>query len=401
MVKLSDVQDAQKVLKGIINETPLDYSEKYSNITGGNIFLKLENLQRTGSVKVRGAYSKIASIKKKGAKVTTASAGNQAQGVAFAAAKCGKKATIVMPVVTPVEKVEATRNYGAEVVLEGKDFDEACDVAKEINEKNKGAYISSYDDPKVIAGHGTVALEILEKAPDMQAIVVPVGAGGLISGIAVAAKSINPDIKIIGVQSSGSAAMKTSIDTKKLHMLEYANTIADGVAVRHVCKRTFDLTKKYVDEIVLVDDEEIASVIIMMLERSKLLVEGAGAMALTAALYGKVSLHGLKTALVVSGGNIAISTLAKIMERGLVKSGRLVHICIDLPDAPGVLSLLTGIIGDFGINILNIEHGRNTFDLPFRKTKIDFKLEVKGFDEVNALLKELRSRGYEVEITAK
>lgn len=398
MVKLSDIKDAQRLLKGVINITPCDYSTTYSNITGGDIFLKLENLQKTGSFKVRGAYCKIASLDQKNSGVITASGANHAQGVAFAASKCKKNAMIVMPTVTPLEKTLATRNYGAEVILEGQNLDESYSYAVDLQKKNGAHYIHAFDDPKVIAGYGTIALEILEDLPDVQVIIVPVGGGGLISGIAIGAKSIKPDIKIIGVQTSGSNAMKQSVDKNKICEIEHASTFADSVAVRQVSQLTLDATRKYVDEIVIVDDEEITSVILMLLERSKLMAEGAGAMALTAALYGKVSLRGMKTALIISGGNIDINSLARIIERGLIKEGRLAHVAVNLPDAPGILSILTGIIGNFKINILNIKQESSTFGLPFRQTKVDLTLEVKGFNQINDLLKELRSKGYEVEI---
>lgn len=401
MIKLEDIKEAEKMLKDVTNITPCDHSVTYSNITGGDIHLKLENIQRTGSFMARGAYCKVASLKGKNASVITASGGNHAQAVAFAAAKCKRNATIVMPVVTPSEKVQATKNYGADVILHGQNVEEAHIHAMELLEDLKSAhYIHPFDDAKIQAGYGTVGLEIMESMPDVQAIVVPIGGGGLISGVAVAAKTIKPDIKIIGVQASGSCAMKNSIDNKQLVELDDAKTIADGVAVRSVCKKTLDITRKYVDEIVVVDDEEIASVILMLLDRSKLLVEGAGALSLTAALYGKTTLHDLKTVLIVSGGNIDMNFLSKIIERGLIKAGRLVHITVDLPDAPGVLSLLTGIIGDFGVNIISVKQIQDSFELPFRQTKVDLTLEVKGFGHIDELLKLLRAKGYEANINA-
>ncbi|MGR3220945.1 MAG: threonine ammonia-lyase [Candidatus Anammoxibacter sp.] len=399
MIKLADIQNAQKLLKGVTNITPCDYSSTYSNITGGEIFLKLENLQRTGSFKARGAYCKIASLKNKKSRVITASGANQARAVAFAASKCDRKATVVMPTVTPLEKTLATKNYGAEVILEGDNFGDSYAHAVKL-QKELGAnyqYIHAFDDPQVIAGYGTIASEILDVLPDIQAIVVPVGGGGLISGIAMGAKLIKPDIKIIGVQISGSTAMKQSVDKNIIDKIECGNTIADGVIVDQVSKSTLNITKKYVDEIVVVDDQEIASVILMLLERSKLMVEGAGAIALTAALYGKVSLRGLKTAIIISGGNIDINLLAGIIEQGLIKEGRVAHIVVNLTDAPGVLSLLTGIIGKFDVNILDFKQEGDSFGLPFRQTKVDLKLEVNGFNQITGLLHELRSKGYEVE----
>lgn len=398
MVNLTEIKAAQKLLQGVINATPCDYSETYSNITGGKIYLKLENLQRTGAFKARGAYNKIAALERKGSCVVTASSGNHAQAVAFAAAKCDRKAIVVMPTTTPMEKVQATKNYGAEVILKGQNFDEANSYAEEIKEESHAYYIHSFDDSKIIAGNGTIALEIFETLPDVQAIVVPVGGGGLISGIAVAAKSLNPDIKIIGVQSNVSNAMKLSIENNQITDLDRVNTIADGVSVKSVCKKTFDITKKYVDELVVVNDEEIASVILMLLDRSKLMVEGAGALSLTAALYGKISLQGMKTVLIISGGNIVMNSLTRIIERGLIKAGRQVNIVVNLSDAPGVLSILTGIIGSFGANIMNIKQQHESFELPFRQTRIDFTLEVNSFEQIDALLKDLRSKGYGVEV---
>ncbi len=400
MVKLDDVREAQKVLEGVINVTPCDHSVTYSNITGGDIHLKLENFQRTGSFKVRGAYCKIASLKGKNASVITASDGNLGQAVAFAAERCKKKATVVMPVVTAFEKIKAVKNYGAEVVLHGNNLEEAHLHAKELQDTSSVHYIHPFDDPKVLAGYGTISLEILETLSGIQSIVVPVGSGGLISGIAVAAKAIQPDIKIIGVQAAASCAMKNSLENKEIVDVDNIKTIADAVAARNVCKRTMDITKKYVDELVVVEEEEIASVILMLLDRSKVLVEGAGALALTAALYGKVTLHGLKTILLVSGGNIDMNFLTHIIDRGLVKAGRLVHITVNLPDAPGILSILTGIIGSLGVNILKLKQMQDSFEMPFRQTKMDLTLEIKGFGQIDEVLKVLRSKGYEVEIRA-
>lgn len=398
MVTFSDIKNAQNLLSNVINKTPCDFSATYSNITGGDIFLKLENLQKTGSFKVRGAYSRISSLsdQEKEAGVISSSSGNHAQGVAYAASMCGTKATIIMPVFTSLNKVQAIRNYGAEVILNGQTFDESYSYAKELQKEKGSSLIHAFDDPMVIAGHGTLALEILERFPDIQAIVVPVGGGGLISGVAIAAKSVKPHVKIIGVQVAGSNAMKLSIEKDRLIELEYANSIADGISVRQVSENTFRVVKKYVDDIVIVDDEEITSVILMLLERSKLIVEGAGALALTAALYGKVSLQGLKTALIVSGGNIDISILTKIIDRGLIKSGRLVHIIVELYDAPGVLSKLTGIIGDMGVNIINVKHERHSLEMPLRQTKVELTLETRGFEHIEELLKALRAKGYNV-----
>ena len=398
MTKLEELKEAQKRMESVINATPCNYSAAYSNITGGEIFLKLENLQRTGSFKVRGAYNKICSIKQKNASVIASSSANHARGVAFSASKCKRNATIVLPKTTPLEKTLPIKNYGAEVILEGENFDESYIYTQELQERDKLHFIHPFDDPKVITGYGTIALEMLEAQPDLQAIVVPVGGGGLISGISIAAKLINPDIKIIGVQTSGSNAMKLSLDKGAIYEIEQPNTFADAVATRQICKRTYSTIKKYVDEIVVVEDEEIASVILMLLERSKLMAEGAGAMALTAALYGKVSLHGMKTGLVISGGNIDMNFLAGIIERGLVKEGRMAHIIVDLPDVPGALSMLTGIIGSSEVNILDIKQQSGSTELPFGQTKMDLKLEVNGFEQVDNLLKELKSKGYELEV---
>lgn len=398
MVTFSDIKNAKNLLSKVINNTPCDFSATYSNITGGNIYLKLENLQKTGSFKVRGAYAKLSSLsdQEKEAGVITASSGNHAQGVAYAASMCGIKATVFMPVPTSLSKVQAVRNYGAEVILNGQTFDESYSYAKELQKEKGGAFIHPFDDPMVIAGNGTLALEILETFPDIQAIVAPVGGGGLISGIAIASKSVKPHVKIIGVQVAGSNAMKLSIEKDRLIELEYANSIADGIAVRQVSEDTFQMVKRYVDDIVIVDDEEITSVILMLLERSKLMVEGAGALALTAALYAKISLHGLKTALIISGGNIDINILTKIIDRGLIKSGRLVHIIVELHDAPGVLSKLTGIIGDMGVNIINVKHERYSLEMPLKQTNVELTLETRGFEHIEELLKKLRASGYNV-----
>ena len=372
-----------------------------SDLTGQQIYLKLENLQMTGAFKERGALNRIAMLTPEQAArgVVAASAGNHAQGVAYHATKRGIRSTIVMPLATPLVKVTATRNFGANVVLHGANYDEACDEAMRICAAEEMTFIHPFDDPAVMAGQGTIGLELLEQVPQLEAVVVPIGGGGLIGGIACAIKesciqASRPEIRVIGVQTSRLPSMLEAVKEHHLVTLEPATTIADGIAVRRAGDVTFPVVEKYVDEIVTVDEDEIASAILVLLEREKTLAEGAGAAALAAVLQKKTSLKTEHTAVVVSAGNIDVTLLSRIIERGLVQDGRLIRLRIHLLDKPGALADLTRLIASYRANIVDTLHNRAYYGVNLGDTVIDITMETRGRQQVEELLAALTAEGY-------
>jgi threonine dehydratase len=399
MLTLRAIQEARERIRGSIVTTPFVHSEKFSLQTGNSIFLKLENLQMTGAFKERGALNKIlmltADERRRG--VIAASAGNHAQAVAYHATKRGIKAQICMPLTTPLVKVSATRGYGAEVILAGANYDEACEEALRRCEEQKLTFIHPFDDEAVIAGQGTLGIEMLEQHGDLDILIIPVGGGGLIAGIACAVKETNPRIQIIGVQSSKLASMKAAIEQNELVTLPANKTIADGIAVRSAGTLTFPLVQKYVDEIVTVDEEEIASAILQLLEKEKTLAEGAGAAATAAVLNKKVPNHGKKLGVLVSAGNIDVSLLSLIIERGLVKDGRLVRLRIHLPDHPGALQRLSAVIADQKANIVETIYDRAYYGVVLGDTVIDITMETRGPEHVADLTAALEAAGYPFE----
>ncbi len=396
MISLKDIQDARKGLESAIHNTPLIFSSSLSKIAGFDIHLKLENLQKTGSFKIRGAYNKIANLKssrkKKG--VVTASAGNHAQGVAFVAGRFGIKSTIVMPENASFAKQEATRGYGAELLLNGDTFEESFRYAREIEKRKDAVFIHAFDDKDVIAGQGTIGLEILDALPSVGTVIVPIGGGGLISGISIAIKEQNPGIKIIGVEAEGASSVSLSVKAGEIKEIESASTIADGTAVKRVGNITFPLIQRYVDEIVTVEEEEIAAAILLLMERKKIIVEGAGALPLAALLHGKVMIKCNSAVLVLSGGNIDVNIIERIIEKGLVKSGRLIRLDIELMDVPGSLAKLTSLIAKNRANILHISHDRLSKEVPIRKTRVRLSLETKGYEHIDGILNGLKEKGY-------
>ena len=367
-------------------------------MTGQSVFLKLENLQMTGSFKERGALNKIATLTQEQAKhgVIAASAGNHAQGVAYHATRRGIRAVIVMPLTTPLVKVTATKGFGAEVVLHGGNYDEACAEATRLCEEQGMTFIHPFDDPLVMAGQGTIGLELLEQVEDLQAVVVPIGGGGLIGGIACAVKEIKPSVRVIGVQTSRLPSMRDAIAAQAPVTLEPATTIADGIAVRRAGEVTFPVVAKYVDEIVTVDEDEIASAILTLLEREKTLAEGAGATALAALLQRRTSLpEGTRTAVLVCGGNIDVTLLSRIIERGLVQDGRLIRLRIHLLDRPGALADLTQLIAKYRANIVDTLHNRAYYGVNLGSTVIDITMETRGREQVEELLNALTAEGYQ------
>jgi threonine dehydratase len=396
MIALSDIEAALARIRESIYLSPCERSETFSQLTGNSVHFKLDNLQRTGAFKERGALNKLLTLTKKERDrgVIAASAGNHAQGLAYHAGKLGVKAQICMPLTTPLTKVSATKEYGATVILHGANYDEACEEAIRLGREQDLTFVHPFDDDAVIAGQGTLGLEILQQHPDIEAVISPIGGGGLIGGIACAVKEKSPGVRIIGVQPSRLPSMKAAIAEGKPVTLNPAATIADGIAVRRAGDRTFPLVQKYVDDIVTVDEEEIANAILLLLEREKTLAEGAGAAALAALVNHKVSLIGKRVAVLVCGGNIDVTLLARIMERGLVKDGRLVRLRVHLPDYPGALHRLTGILAKHRANIVETSYDRAYYGVNLGDTAIDITMETRGPEHIAELLAALGADGY-------
>lgn len=396
MITLSDVQAALNRVRGSIYVSPCAHSQTFSLLTGNSVYLKLDNLQKTGAFKERGALNKLLTLTndERSRGVIAASAGNHAQGVAYHAGKLDIRAQIVMPLTTPLIKVSATRGYGAEVVLDGANYDEACQEAIQRSQQEHLTFVHAFDDDAVIAGQGTLGLELLQQHADLEAIVVPIGGGGLIGGVGCAVKETNPRIRIIGVQTSRLPSMKVAIAEGKPVTLSAAVTIADGISVRRAGDHTFPLVQKYVDEIVTVEEEEIANAILLLLEREKTLAEGAGAAAIAALVNRKVAMTGKKVAVLVCGGNIDVTLLARIIERGLVKDGRLVRLRVHLPDYPGALHRLTGILAQHRANIVETSYDRAYHGVNLGDTAIDITMETRGPDHIAELLSALSAVGY-------
>ena len=395
---IKQIAEAKKSLNNIIHETPLEFNTTFSELTGNQIYLKLENLQKTGSFKIRGAFNKIMKLNDEERKmgVIAASAGNHGQGVALAAKKSGIKSTIVVPIGTPIIKIEAIKSYDAEVIEFGKDFDEAYNKALEIQKEKSMVFIEPFNDMDIIIGQGTIGLEILKQLPDADIIVVPIGGGGLISGISMYCKTKNPEIQIIGVQSEGVKSVANSFKNGKLEILETSDTIAEGIAVKRPGKITFDLIKKYVDDVVTVNDEEIANAILMCMERAKIIVEGAGAVPLAAVLNNKIPAKNKKIILVLSGGNIDVNLISKIILKGLIKAGRRLKFSTIIKDVPGSLSHLLEIIAEEGGNIISIIHDRSRQDLRFKEAEIEIELETKNLEHIRTILESLKKHNYKV-----
>lgn len=395
-ITLADIVRARERLRNSIYYSPCAHSQMLSAITGQQVFLKLENLQMTGSFKERGALNRIALLTPEQAVrgVVAASAGNHAQGVAYHATKRGIRAVIVMPLATPLVKVTATRGFGAEVVLHGANYDEAYEEARRICAAQNMTFIHPFDDPAVMAGQGTIGLELLEQIPDLEAVVVPIGGGGLIGGVACAIKESNPNIKVIGAQTSRLPSMKAAVEQHRPVTIPPATTIADGIAVRRAGEVTLPVIERYVDEIVTVDEDEIASAILVLLEREKTLAEGAGATGLASLLQKKTSLHGARTAVIVGGGNIDVTLLSRIIERGLVQDGRMIRLRIHLLDKPGALAELTKLIAHHRVNIVDTLYNRAYYGVNLGDTTIDITLETRGPAQVTELLAALDAGGY-------
>jgi len=396
-IQLADILAARERIASSIYYSPCTHSQMLSGLTGQDIFLKLENLQMTGSFKERGALNKIATLTPEEAArgVVAASAGNHAQGVAYHATQRGIRSVIVMPLTTPLVKVTATRGFGAQVVLHGANYDEACTEATRLCEAQGMTFIHPFDDHLVMAGQGTIGLELLEQIEGLEAVVVPIGGGGLIGGIACAIKESNPNIRVVGVQTARLPSMAEAVKAHHPVTLDPATTIADGIAVRRAGELTFPVVEKYVDEIVTVSEDEIASSILTLLEREKTLAEGAGATALAALLQRRTSLPaGARTAVLVCGGNIDVTLLSRIIERGLVQDARLIRLRIHLLDKPGALADLTQLIAKHRANIVDTLHNRAYYGVNLGDTVIDITMETRGREQVEELLTALTAEGY-------
>jgi threonine dehydratase len=400
MVTLPEIQSALGRIRKSIQVSPCTRSETFSELTGNSVFLKLENRQRTGAYKERGALNKLLSLtaNERSQGVIAASAGNHAQAVAYHASKLGIRAKIVMPLATPLIKVSATRGYGGDVVLDGANYDEAFDEALRLSAQDHLTFVHAFDDDAVIAGQGTLGLELLEQYPDLEAVIVPIGGGGLIGGISCALKETNPRIQVIGVQPARLPSVKVALADGKPVTLPSAVTIADGIAVRRAGERTLPLIQKYVDDVVTVEEEEIANAVLLLLEREKVLAEGAGAAALAALVNRRIPTikdHAAKKiAIIVSGGNIDVTLLARIIERGLVKDGRLVRLRVHLPDYPGALHRLTGILAQHRANIVETSYDRAYHNVNLGDTAIDITMETRGSDHIAELISALSANGY-------
>lgn len=398
-VSLRNIVAARERIRGFIYDSPCRRSAELSQATGHPIQLKLDNQQRTGAFKERGALNKILTLsdaeKRRG--VIAASAGNHAQAVAYHASLHGIRAKIVMPLMTPLVKVTATRGFGAEVILHGANYDEAYAHAMQLREEQGLTFLHAFDDIEVINGQGSIGLEVMEQVPGLETIVVPIGGGGLISGVACAVRETNPKIRIIGVETERLPSMLRAIEAGKPVNIPAQATIADGIAVRRAGDITFPLVRRYVDEIVTVDEEEIANAILVLLEKEKTLAEGAGAVAVAALLQQKIGLDGKVTAALVCGGNIDVSLLAKIIERGLAKDGRRMRLRIHLVDRPGTLHQLTEIIATHRANIVETQYDRTYYGVNLGETAIDISLEMRGPEHIRELLDALAAADYKLE----
>ena len=396
---LNQIISAREKMKGIIHQTPLDFSQTFTDMSHNEVYLKLENLQKTGSFKVRGSINKLTSLSKeelsKG--VIAASAGNHAQGVAYSSKMLNIPCTIVMPKGAPLSKIQATKNYGAEIVLEGDVFDDALAHAMELSEKQGFTLVHTFDDDEIIAGQGTIGLEILEQLPDVEAIICPVGGGGLIAGIAVAVKEKNPNVAIYGVEASACPSMAQSLLEKKPITVPSTPTVADGIAVKKPGVRNLEIVEKYVDELVTVDEIEMIRTMFLLLERNKLLVEGSGASSLAALLYEKLNIKGKKVVALLSGGNVDVNFISRIIERGMVEAGRYARFSIIIVDKPGELQRVLTKITEADANILSIHHTRMGRNIYPGYTEIEFAVETKSHEHILDLQKALTAKGYRVD----
>ena len=396
MLTIDNVYSASYALKNVVRKTDIIYAPKLKK--GTELYLKTENLQITGSFKVRGSYYKMSRLsdEEKSRGVIACSAGNHAQGVALSAQKNGIKAVICLPDGAPISKIEATKSYGAEVCLVEGVYDDAYQKALSLRDECGYTFIHPFDDEDVIAGQGTIALEVVEQLPDLDAIIVPIGGGGLISGIAFTIKTLNPRVKVYGVQASGAPSMLNSVKDGKIEALDSVSTIADGIAVKKPGSLTYELCSKYVDEIVTVSDDEISAAILALMEQHKLVTEGAGAVAVAAAMFGKLDLEGKKTVCLLSGGNIDVTVLSRVIKRGLLMSGRTCQLMIELVDKPGQLKNVSRIIADLGGNVISVHHERANEGSNVNGCYLRIVLETRNFEHIQEIEKALTDFGFKL-----
>ena len=396
MITIDNVYKAREVLSEVIRETDVIYAPKL--LAGEDIYLKCENLQITGSFKIRGAYYKMSRLsdEEKAKGVVACSAGNHAQGVALAAKRSGIKAVICLPDGAPISKVEATKSYGAEVCLVEGVYDDAYRKALSLRDEEGYTFIHPFDDEDVIAGQGTIGLELLEQLPELDAVIVPIGGGGLISGIAYTLKTLMPEIKVYGVQAAGAPSMKGSVDAGEIKELSAVSTIADGIAVKKPGANTFNFCSQYVDKIVTVTDDEISAAILALMEQHKLVTEGAGACAVAAAMFGKVDIAGKKTVCLLSGGNIDVTILSRVIKRGLLMSGRTTQLTVELVDKPGQLVGVSKIIADLGGNVISVHHERANEGSDVNGCYLRITLETRNFEHIDTIRKALSDAGFKI-----
>lgn len=396
MLTLDKIYHAAFVLRDVVRRTDLIYAPRLSDEC--ELHLKTENLQLTGSFKVRGAYYKISqlSAEQKAAGIIACSAGNHAQGVALAATSVGAKSTVCMPDGAPISKVEATKRMGAQVCLVPGAYDDAYAHAVRLQQETGATFIHPFDDEQVIAGQGTIGLEILDQLPDVEAVVVPIGGGGLISGVATAIKLLNPKVKVYGVQAEKAASMLQSRVTGSQITLESVDTFADGIAVKHPGDNTFEICEKYVDEVVTVTEDEIAAAILSLIESQKLIAEGAGAVSVAAALFGKLPLAGKKVVCLISGGNIDVNILSRVITRGLITSGRNARLQIALEDKPGQLLGVSRIISECGGNVISVDYGASDPNMAIASCFLNIGMETRGFDQIQEIRAALSKAGFKI-----
>jgi threonine dehydratase len=401
MVRLADVHAARGRIRDGIVQTPCKPSQAFRDEIRGRLSWKFENLQRTGSFKDRGALNKLLQLSEEERRqgVVTASAGNHAQAVAYHASRLGIASTVVMPEFTPLIKVANTKGYGARVIQMGATLSDGLKEVQRLSEEKGLTLVHPFDDEAVIAGQGTIGLELLEQMPDLETVVVPIGGGGVISGIAVAVKALKPSVRVVGVEAAAAASARASRDAGKIVALESAETLADGIAVKRVGERTFPIIQELVDDIVTVEEEEIARAILLLLEREKTVVEGAGAVPLAALMAGKIRVRdGEVVTGVLCGGNIDVNMISRIIERGLVGDGRMAHLIVKVRDRPGSLSRLTRVVADMGANVLGIHHRRGFADISVRDVEIVLQIETRGRDHVTDIIHALEHMGVSVEV---
>lgn len=396
MVALEQIHNAARVLNGNIRETDLIYAPNI--VPDSKIYLKCENLQVTGSFKIRGAFYKISQLsqEERDKGVVACSAGNHAQGVAVSAQKNNIKSTIFIPSIAPLSKIEATKSYGAEVKLIDGVYDDAYEAAVRYYKESGAVFVHPFDDELVIAGQGTIGLELLRQLPELDAVIVPIGGGGLIAGVATCIKNINPRCKVYGVQAQGAPSMVNAMELHELHTLDRVSTVADGIAVKTPGSLTFDLCEKYVDDIVTVTEDEIATAILTLIEQQKLIAEGAGAVSVAAAMFNKLPIKGQNIACVVSGGNIDVSILSRVINRGLLTAGRLSELTIELLDKPGQLKEIATIIADLGANVVRVHHNPGGKNTDINGCYLKVSMETRNHEHLAEIKKVMEARGYKI-----